>query len=362
MPDFRLQRLGSPLELSFGGARSFSLTSLNGSTIKAAWSFPWLGPAPSSPLTHLGFRYGVRVGTPPTYKISLQGPNASGEPNGTLKGGGNPTFLPPADTTWDGLFKWISLGASTYTPARGEQLMILVEYSSGTVSSVHYSSFTTYLSGAGRSGYPCSMTYNGTTWTKQTGGPPVFGVKNGSQTWGFPLQAASATAINATTQHALAFKLDAVTLGQRIAGVRLVGQLTGLSAKSVKAVLYEGTTAVGHDFTIDGDHAGGVGSGDMGYTIAFDEATLALLKTQTQYYLAFEPQEADTNFAVNVLEYAAAQDAGVYPGGAQFQFASRASGGATAWTLDSTKRSVAELIVEEVEGPQVFVVQRRRLI
>jgi hypothetical protein len=344
VPDFRHQPLGAPLPLSHvaGGFTGFQL---GVSTTKIAWSFNWKGPTPASPITHLGFRYHLRTGTPPTYKISLQGRDASGNPDGTLKGGGNPTFTPPADTTWDGTFRWISLGANTYTPARGEKLCIVVEYSSGTIDGSNRSAYTQHFS-SGRQGHPCNLTNSG-SWVKNIVGYPIFGLKNATRTWGFPLQSFTATSINTTTQHAMAFKIDAATmLGLRIAGVRFVGQLSNAAGKSVLAKLYQDTTAVGHDATLDADDSL-VNNSELGFEVLFDEATMSMLKPGVQYHLAFEPQEADTNFQLAVLGYSDAQDAGAYPGGAQFQFASRASGGATAWTLDATKRPLAELIVEE---------------
>src|SRR5438105_4685448 len=63
-------------------------------------------------ITRLGFRYGTRTGTPPTYQVSLQGVDGTGVPDGTVKGGGSPasaTFTPPADATWDATWRWVTL-------------------------------------------------------------------------------------------------------------------------------------------------------------------------------------------------------------------------------------------------------------
>src|SRR5262245_6559267 len=80
-------------------------------------------------ISRLGFRYGTRTGTPPTYRISLQGVDGSGLPDGTIKGGGSPasaTFTPPADTSWNSTWQWINL-SNTYTTAnRGEKLATVI--------------------------------------------------------------------------------------------------------------------------------------------------------------------------------------------------------------------------------------------
>ncbi len=117
MADAKQMLLGAPAPVRT--ALSFSNFSLNQNTDQLEFVFQ----APEAiTITKLGYRYGVRTGTCPTYIHSLQGVGTDGNPDGAVKGGGSPaskTFTPPADTTFNGLFKYNTLD-NAYTCARGE--------------------------------------------------------------------------------------------------------------------------------------------------------------------------------------------------------------------------------------------------
>src|SRR5262245_2059365 len=77
-------------------------------------------------ITRLGFRQGTVTGTSPEFKISLQGVDTSGNPDGTIKGGGSPAedlFTPAggANSTW----LWKTLDNS-YAAAAGEFLASVI--------------------------------------------------------------------------------------------------------------------------------------------------------------------------------------------------------------------------------------------
>lgn len=144
----------------------------------------------SSAITKLWFRYGLRAGTPPTFRISLQSLGTTGLPDGTVLGGGSPasaTFTPPADTTWDGLGQWITLDNS-YTPTAGQILCSVIEYSSGTIDGSNNSSFTRSFNGlqSTATGIPFVLTNTSGTWSKLPTSSAPFAYGTASTKHGFP--------------------------------------------------------------------------------------------------------------------------------------------------------------------------------
>jgi hypothetical protein len=140
-----------PFDIANGGGSvsftNFTINSSAGTADIVVWCFQ---ADTTDAITDLGFRYGARTGTPPTYRISLQGASTSGiGPDGTVLGGGSPasqTFTPPADTSINGLWQWKTL-ANSYTPTRGQFLCSVIEYSSGTIDGSNNSSFTKEAAG-----------------------------------------------------------------------------------------------------------------------------------------------------------------------------------------------------------------------
>src|SRR5574342_1044592 len=129
----------------YSGATSsgFATSTLNASGIKIAMI--WQNPYTSIPYSTVGYYYNSRTGTPPTYKIGLQGVDSSGNPDGIYKTNGSEcsaTFTPPADTTWNNTWRTETLTAG-YTPAIGEFVALVIEYSSGTINGLNNSEFGT---------------------------------------------------------------------------------------------------------------------------------------------------------------------------------------------------------------------------
>src|SRR3990167_2686468 len=111
MADARFARFLDPFPLTSaaGGSISANNQGLTSSGHKLGQCFY---PQLIDTITHLGFRYGLRTGTPPTYRVSLQALGGAAKPTGTVLGGGSPasaTFTPPADTTWDTTWQWVAL-------------------------------------------------------------------------------------------------------------------------------------------------------------------------------------------------------------------------------------------------------------
>jgi hypothetical protein len=298
------------------------------------------------PISRLGFRYSSRTGTPPTYKIALQGVNGSGNPDGTIKGGESPasaTFTPPADDTWSGTWQWISLDNS-YTPSQGELLAVVIAYDSGTIDASNYSTFTTALNNiSNRPGRPYGIT-NDNGSRSRIATPPIFGAGGTSSSWGTPVKAIYTTQISVSTspdEQAVAFSLPSGSCNTyQVAGVR-VGGTNAAAGKTYLVTLYSETTPL-QQITVDSDQVSNVGT----YTLmqfTFSETTLSTLSCGTTYRIGLAPQESSANFSLHGLTVGAATDLSAYPGGTAWYLSTRTDSGN--WTDDQTTRPLAELII-----------------
>lgn len=185
-------------------------------------------------ITHVGFHYGSRTGTPPTYRISLQGVT-SDAPDGTVKGGGSPasaTFTPPADSTWNNTFQWVALD-NPYSASVDELLALVIDHSSGTIDGSNFSAFNVWVtSWDGSVGYPFQTrsTNAGSSWTPEGVWGPNYGYKGATSVRGFVAIANAENAVG-TSGHRFAAKFTMPTSlcrRYKIAGMRTRCETSGL--------------------------------------------------------------------------------------------------------------------------------------
>ncbi len=347
--DWSAMSIGGVLNVSVGAAApSVGGTSLNSNVTSAWWVFQ---ARDAIEVQYLGFAYNSRTGTPPTYRISIQGVTAAtGLPDGTIKGASNncyATFTPPADASWNATFRWVDLGVGNhYTTTRGELLAIVVDYSSGTADASNFSSIGYILSNInGRQGLP----YAGHESTKVQA-YPVFGYASASASYGNPVKTVSTTAFSSNSspdEYALSFTVPvSVCSTYKVLGAEATIS-NAATAKTVLVSLYSGTTTL-QSVTFASDVASTVGS----YTVArymFDEATLSTLACGSQYRLAFAPQETTANYVLVGLNTQNAQDIGAWPGGVNWLLSTRIDSGA--WTDTTTTRPLVSLIVADMTPP-----------
>lgn len=344
MADFLGQSLGHPNAFWSQSSANPANFALNQTTDQVEWIFM---TEEAVTITKLGFRYGVRTGTPPTYSISLQGVGTTGNPDGTIKGGGSPasaTFTPPASTAWNSTWQWITL-SNSYTATRGEALAIVIVYSSGTVSGSHNSSFTTSNDSGAYLLHPYDIQNNAGTRSRPNG-MAWYGYASSSRAYGFPIQDIENTTIHAGTtpdEQALRFLLPA-TFGStyKVRGARLTMK-ADTAGSTFKVILYDGTTVL-QNVTLDNDFQGSVGS-IRSYEIFFDEATLSTLNFGSVYRLALQPVGAAGIYFICNLLMAANADLSALPGGIQWYQSTRTDAGA--WTDDTVRRPQVELIIDD---------------
>lgn len=299
----------------------------------------------------VGVRYGLRTGTPPTYRISLQGVDASGNADGTIKSSGNAyvTFTPPADTSWDAAWRSFTLNSS-YTPARGEWLSIVVEHSSGAIDAGNNSSFSTHIGGVAYDGADYAIRNDNGTRTRQAQ-YPLFGWGNGSGFDGWPYTSIYTTAVSSDTtpdEVGLAFKLPSASCDTfKVVGA--VHQSDAMAAgKTLVMSLYPTSGGALQSVTWDSD----LQLGSTTYTantIYFDEATLSTLTCGTTYYLAFAPQETASGWALVAFNAPAAADLRAWAGGTDWYWVQRTDG--AGWTTNTSRRPWVGLILADITAP-----------
>lgn len=308
-------------------------------------------------ITKMAVRYGVRTGTPPTYKISLQGvDDTTGNPDGTIKGGGSPastTFTPPADATWDATWRELTLDNS-YTATRGEKLSLVVAYSAGTVDGSNFSSLSSQDSiGLYRQlpGLPYAITNNAGTRAKVSGNRPVFAYLAGTTVSGNPSLLAWATAaanftLNSTPDEiASAFTLPTGWgSSYKLAGVVFTPAVVP-AGKTIKVQLYSGTTVL-QTVTIDSDDVARTSNAPI--RAIFTDVSLTALSFGTQYRVGLQPQDAAGNWTFGGLTVNANADWGAYPLGIDWYASTRTDAGA--WTDVTTARLNLELILDDITG------------
>ncbi len=346
MADAKQILLGTPTNIK--AAVVFTNFSLNQTTDQLEVIFQ--APAAIT-ITRLGYRYGARTGTPPTYKISLQGVGTDGNPDGAIKGGGSPaskTFTPPADTSFNALWKWNTLD-NPYTCARGEYLAWVIAYSSGSVDASNLSSFTAFSQNlTGAANLPFAIQNDAGSRTRQPSGPPVFGYGSSTQAYGTPMQAALTQSITSTTEAGLAFTLPAGWGSTyQVNGVRVFCTLA--AGQTLTATLYTATsisdTNILQQVTLDTDAVAAAAT--VGFVdIYFDETTLTDISYGTPYRLSLSVGSGTNN--VSGLTCAVAADCEAWHGGQVFGSTSRAGGN---WTDDATSHPFIDLILADITVP-----------
>lgn len=315
-------------------------------------SIAWVFQSPYAlTITQLGFRYNTRTGTPPTYRISLQGVSGTtGNPDGTVLGGGSPasaTFTPPADATWNSTWRWVALDNS-YTCARGDILAIVIDYSTGTINGSNTSSiaYATNNHAVQAMGMPYSNTNTAGTWAKQVFSWPLFGYRTATQRLGNVLQGSSAWTVSTTGQREVMRFVVPAAWGAtfKVVGVRAMVSMPA-GGNSFKLGLWEGDTLL-QDVTIDTDVMGSNNGARMS-DLYFDETSLSTLDCGTTYRVGVECV-GNAATGLRVLEFGAYEDSETWRGQIDCY---REQYNGSSWVQNSTQVPECALILDDFTEP-----------
>lgn len=296
-------------------------------------------------------RYGARTGTPPTYRMCLYAMDATtGAPTGSALA--TVDFTPPADATWNGTGRWLNFDVA-YTPAaRGEFLILVVEYASGTVDASNFSSFTRDFgawTGASHNGFPRTMVCTAGSWVGNAN-YPIFGLRTASQRYGNVMTGAYTTRTASTVglRQAIAFTMPAIATSHTLRGMAFnCSLLTSSSGKNPIFGLWSAGGAIA-TVTLDTEYFQAPNNRYV-CRFVFDDATLNALTVGTKYYVGFEVADA-ANAGLNILgtQLSEADDLLAYPGGTSFHLATFDG---SSWTDDQTVRPMAKFWLDEITVP-----------
>ena len=305
-------------------------------------------------LTRVGYRYGARTGTPPTYLTRLEGVSATtGDCDNADVGGGSPTsvtFTPPADASIDGLWQEKTL-TNSYACTRGQLLGLAIRYSSGTIDGSNFSSYTYQFSNTVN--YPLPYSARVTDGAAATKGQNLtpFSYASASKVYGNPVLSVKKdnySSDDTPDEYALAFQLDCDHLTTyTVRGMRVNGR-TAAAGKTIDYYLYSGTTQE-QSVTIDSDTFATNTENGARYTVMFNEVTLTTLACDTEYALSVQPNETAAVLNVHILEVDAADDLDAFPGGQQWYLKTRTNEGA--WTSTTDQRPLIDIIIGDVTPP-----------
>lgn len=302
-------------------------------------------------MTRLGYNLSSVTGTSPQMKISLQGVDASGNPDGTIKGGASPASALFTPTGANAGWNWITLD-NAYTANAGDFVAVVIAYNSGTINASNRPIIVYGTLGTANQ-LPYGIGNVAGTRTRLANSYPVYGIGSAGKAFGFPFVSTTATAISTASESALRFLLDQnFCTTYKLVGARL--QVTSpAAAKSVKMQLYSATSVI-QSVTWDSDYVS-ANAQVRPVTLWFQDASLTTLLAGTEYRLALSPQDATNNVALHQINVASNADLEAFPGGLNWYFSSRSGG---AWSDTTTSRPLVELIVSDLTPPLPFMANR----
>lgn len=323
-------------------ALSFTAVSLDASGKRIAQIFC---AEADDTITHLGFRYGTRTGTPPTYRISLQALDTSGNPDNTVLGGGSPasaTFTPPADTTWNNTWQWVAL-SNTIAITRGTVYAVVIDYSSGTINGSNFSGFNQSLSSGGfdRFGFPYADAHNGTSYSKTDLG--LAGYKSATGVYGHPIQSQATTTVGTNGNRAAVKWTFPVNFWGtfKVRAMRIITD-SEAAAGNNKYGVWDGAGTALQTVTIDSDAHVSPGNTNRSEWISF-AGTLATLKAGTPYYFGIE--RVGASCGMSALVFAASGDLAAMP----YQGAAILSTwNGSAWADTNTRMPIVGLQLDDI--------------
>lgn len=353
MADALLARFCTPFEPAVGsGIPAYTNFTLDGSTDALEYIFQAPPGAASYSITRLGVRLGTITGTTPTYRLSLQGVDGSGNPDGTIKGGGTPasvTFSPSGLGWSNNTWHWVDLD-NAYSASPGELLAHVVDYSSGTVDGSNNASFTSTVgTNYTNLAFPYSITNNATVRTKVATAMACRAWGTSSVAYDFPSLSFTSTTYNSGStpdEYALKWTLPADWgATYKVRGVRVMLGLAAAATMTVKLYDSDGSTVL-QDIAWDTDHT--TGTSARWKQILFNESSLSSLSFGTAYRIGFVPSSA-TNHSINYMDVDAAADWDAWPGGQNVLTSTRTDAGA--WTDTTTRRLFCELVLADITEP-----------
>ena len=297
-------------------------------------------------ITHVWVRQTTLTGTAPVFRVSLQGVDGAGAPDGTIKDGGTAKndYTPTAGN--NGLGVWLALDA-THNAVAAEMLAIVIKNLSGTIDGSNNCSFA-YAGASDEpdAGFPYCYVVEAGTPIKVINAMPCFGYKSASKTYGLPtVNRTMQSTTSGTNPDEVGVKINlpsGMASSYKVRGARLFGSMA--ASGSIRMTLYDTDgTSVLQDVDHDSDYAG---STDFRwFTFYFNESTLATLLTGSSYRLTLR----SSGVGALVFPYLDVTDAGDMTA---FQLGTAVIWTQTvdvgAWTDTATRRPTVDVLISDI--------------
>ena len=345
MTAFPSRILLAPEFLAASNTPGGTTTTLSSTTTTSlAWIFM---AEEAATITQVGFKQSTMAGTPGVVRLSLQGADGSGAPDGSILASGNgyADYTPSSGN--NGTLVWLTL-SSPVTVTRGQMLCLYMIPVSGTwdgsnTLTVHRS-MTNLAS-------PNGLPYLRENGTKISVASLIFGYASASKSYGVPWQTGTTlnVGLNSTPDEVgVRFTLPA-GLGSTYT-IRGIEVFTSLAAGiTLDMVLYSGTTPLQTRSAIDSDI--GSSASPRVFKFLFSDTTLTPLSYGSEYVIALKFLAATTS-AVQYMVVNRAQDWTAFQAAALAKWTQRTDGGAFSDT--ATQMPYIALLIDEVSPLQTL--------
>jgi len=300
---------------------------------------------------------GTRTGTCPTFKLKLQGVDASGMPDGSTKTGCENYFQPSEDNARAA----VTFGG-TYNASQGELLAIVCDHYSGTINSSNKCTFYSGYKYAGGCTTPYRVTANSSgVWASgYVYAPTTTCTTTSDFDVGGVMYHDRATYSLSTSGHRYAckFKLPE-TAGTRfyLAGFDWFGENNSATGEEFKVAVWSESGAQ-FDQTIDTDQESGTTSYSRWRRYIFTGYSISNYLTYgTTYYIGFE--NTGDNFTPQYIDVKHADSLRSWPLGSNVHGASYDG---ASWTDHTTHRPLIKLLLSDEQNPKSEIVNVLRRV
>lgn len=210
-------------------------------------------------ISKVGYNITAKAGTPPTYRIGIEGIAATRAPDGTYKASGT-SYVDdaPTATGWE----WHTLGAAAAVTA-GDSLCASVRYQTGTIDGSNNITVATTISTSIAGAHPYILTLTAGTWAAVTGYPAIaVQYDDGTTIVGYPYSSFSNNAWNSGSSPKFRGNLWTPQVSSKTSGVWIFDRLPNNADLTVAvykdndaSAMASGSVAIDPDVVVSGTGA-----------------------------------------------------------------------------------------------------------
>lgn len=309
--------------------------------------FIFQSPPDGPTITKGAIRWGAKTGAPGAYRLSLQGVDASGYADGTIKSGSgaNDVLVALPTDAAAGALGAYSFGGGGYNSSPGEMLAMVID-SVNTPDAGNCWSFGRYVSSTFYHGFPYPVSVDAATPTK-SGSMPTFLVGDGTTWWGGVLSQTTAgyTLVDGSPVFAGTYFTIPAAVGATASCIGFWYPQYMAAGNTIRVSLYDTADNVLASNDIDSDH--NYNFTGYSYNLGYWDAGAVALTCGTTYRLVIRSTTANT-LRLPFIDVSEAAMLDAYPA-AQWMY--HTEGDVGGWTETTTKRSAIGPIISDITEP-----------